>query len=134
MKLEQQVCSLELAKKLKELGVKQESLFWYERVKVAGKNEWLKDWTLAFNNNSKPYSEAYILSAFTVAELGQILPDKILYELYHDHLWQINAYGQKIIVDTEADARAKMLIYLLENKLIYKRKIEGLRVEKKYET
>ena len=29
MKLEQQVCSLELAQKLKELGVKQESLFYW---------------------------------------------------------------------------------------------------------
>ena len=29
MKLEKQVCSLELAKKLKELGVKQESLWFY---------------------------------------------------------------------------------------------------------
>jgi hypothetical protein len=32
MKLEQQVCSLQLANKLKELGVKQESLcFWVKR-------------------------------------------------------------------------------------------------------
>ena len=29
MKLEDQVCSLELAKKLKELGVKQDSLFYW---------------------------------------------------------------------------------------------------------
>jgi hypothetical protein len=29
MNLNQQVCSLELARKLKELGVKQESYFWW---------------------------------------------------------------------------------------------------------
>ena len=29
MKIESQVCSLELAKKLKELGVKQESLYYW---------------------------------------------------------------------------------------------------------
>ncbi len=34
MKFEEQVCSLQIAKKLKELGVRQESLFW-----------WLEVWT-----------------------------------------------------------------------------------------
>jgi hypothetical protein len=74
MEVEKQVCNLELAKRLKKLGVKQESAFWWEQIKVAGKNEWHKDWTLAFNSYSKPYDATHIVSAFTVAELGEMLP------------------------------------------------------------
>ena len=36
MKLEEQVCSLELAKELKELGVKQDSMFYWEHTETLG--------------------------------------------------------------------------------------------------
>lgn len=122
MKLEQQVCSLELAKKLKELGVKQESLFyWYSLI-----NSWRID--------NKKSNESDI-SAFTVAELGEMLPSQIkymgyVYEFVMTKNWTKKGWyanyeklenkvrGMIEGVDTEADARAKMLIYLLENKLI----------------
>ena len=42
MKLEDQVVSLELAKKLKELGVKQESLFYWGYYQVSANEEILK--------------------------------------------------------------------------------------------
>lgn len=137
MKLENQVASLELAKRLKELGVKQESL-WY----------WLKAYSDdryhvvlegGFNKFNK---DDY--SAFTVAELGEMLPNTIdinetettkwhgstysnlhtiaLLELHKGDI-EYSAIGMKryfcsVSGDTEADARAKMLIYLIENKLI----------------
>ena len=77
MTLETQVTSLELSKSLKELGLKQESAFWYEQTKIAGRNEWKKEWELCFNNNTKPYTQDHIVSAFTVAELGEMLPERV---------------------------------------------------------
>jgi hypothetical protein len=116
MKLEDQVCSLELAKRLKELGVRQESSFYWS---PAG---FLKE---GISQNDKS------VRAFTVAELGELLPSfilngedrKFLY-CYADDLgyWRISyaKWGQTGIAiekrKNEADARALMLIYLLENK------------------
>lgn len=118
MKLDQQVVSLELAQKLKGLGVKQESLFkWIFIIK-------------------RPYELVYLpveikksFSAFTLAELGEMLPSNYqsyrkggdgLYTCEFDlELWEIEPeFAKRIDADTEADARAKMLIYLLENNLI----------------
>lgn len=134
MKLEEQLCSLDLAKRLKKLGVKQESTFWYEQDKEAGRNVWSKDWRLAFNNYSKPYDDKHICSAFSVAELGDMLPIKIATGhrgISSDLLgitkgtwengdrWQVMYYDEKFFnAPTEADARARMLIYLLKNNLI----------------
>ena len=66
MKLEDQVCSFELAKQLKEFGVKQDSYFVY---------------TMSENTNISiiPHDEldgmyAFKWAAFTVAELGEMLP------------------------------------------------------------
>ena len=116
MKLEKQVCSLELAKKLKELGVKQESV-WY--------------WTQTFNPKRKPHPYQFEIqgcgradthhkySAFTVAELGEMLPSGY-YSIREGSVWEcwLRNGTQKVEASTEADARAKMLIYLLENKLM----------------
>lgn len=168
MKLEQQVTSLEISKRLKELGVKQESLFWW----IKGKIEWgyegdwevseSKDW---FIHDAKPNSfdfkskkgdeyekmsdEEFVLwnerdrkfreeqadhvcSAFTVAELGEMLPEIIQSDGMQFDL-EISKYGKYWYVKylnhnagslvymevfTEADARGKMLIYLLENNLL----------------
>ena len=64
MKLENQLTTLETSKKLKELGVKQDSIWWW--------NWWDKD-------AGDIYTEILdtadgFASAFTVAELGEILP------------------------------------------------------------
>lgn len=130
MKLEDQVCSLEYARKLKELGVKQESL-WY----------WCSDTgEMTFSKNCEPYKKAKCgqhLSRFTVAELGEMLPEYIVYktefkagkrkEIKARLEYQKNCLSYQdnteIVVQffdatTEANARAKMLIYLLENGLI----------------
>lgn len=113
MNLEQQVCSLELAKKLKELGIEQKSIFYH----------------LPFYATT---DEENRVSAFTVAELGEMLfpfnivtykykkGKKFIYEVaIQDMEMRINkTYEPSHKADTEANARAKMLIYLLENKLI----------------
>lgn len=131
MTLENQVVSLELAKKLKKLGVKQESLFWW--------NELFEMSVTKYILNYGRFNRVEAFSAFTVAELGEMLPafikhDKRHFKLYvaknENDEWFIEYQGwtsqllenYELLVQrnaaTEADARAKMLIYLLENKLI----------------
>jgi len=115
MKLEQQVVSLELAQKLKELGVKQESfLYWTERWMPHQKEPYVLD----MNIHGKQYS------AFTVAELGEMLPKGCFTTKTEsdEFPWRCEYKGGYGVIasgaDTEADARAKMLVYLLENNLI----------------
>lgn len=133
MKVEKQVCSLKLAKRLKELGVKQESLWYYvAQAQYADDEEVDPIWVLRSDKQSCKM-ERY--SAFTVAEFGEMLPSAI----------KLNGISSAVLTGkmkngtcfcglyssvekaqaeysalTEADARAKMLIYLLENKLINK--------------
>lgn len=130
MKLEQQVVTLGLAKKLKELGVKQESYF-----------EWRQyEWGWNVGKTQSMADELDFVSAFTVAELGEMLPVRdylsegivkdredlaswVTFKSdgkWHCHLtWRYSRDKVEAIkADTEADARAIMLIYLLENKLI----------------
>jgi hypothetical protein len=186
MKLENQVVSLEWAKKLKDLGVKQESHFsWF--------NATDRDDTPSLNRSGHhcptcshphaPYFEE--ISAFTVGELGDLLPTDISAEVLNKRFpfvenrnathgsddemlqveeeitsdmksvfkdlddwgedysdgygygirlsygrgkklsyyfntdeWECNYEVLEIDGDTEADARAKMLCYLIENRLV----------------
>ena len=135
MELEQQVTSLELSKKLKELGVPQESLAYFIKNECIDKDYNCRNdddyFDLHIFDSWEPMSKSLTMSktefysAFTVAELGEMLPD-----------WSSGAKGggkwgynficggkfsqldDDIEENTEADARAKTLIYLFENKLI----------------
>lgn len=126
MELENQVCSLELAKQLKELGVKQESYAWWSEI-LSTENGWY--WrVLTGGGQGKDYC-----SAFTVAELGEILPSETLLTGRRNGHWRIMSWGAFSEVEdrrfddikpsafesnTEADARAKMLIYFIKNKFV----------------
>lgn len=124
MELQQQVTSLELSKKLKVLGVKQDGYYVYSKI---------MDFVeiLQRSTGIAEFGEV-IASAFTVAELGELLPQNfdddgknwtwssylsingwnVSYETMDEEgLYEVSALK-------EADARAKMLIYLLENMLI----------------
>ena len=124
MKLENQVCSLELAKELKELGVKQESLWDWEYHSQDGK-KWFWEIQPLFSGYVK---EELRTSAFTVAELGEYLKvissDELhIFYLEQNDEWVSNFYDYtpdfpQYTSNTEADARAKMLIYLIKNNLI----------------
>lgn len=146
MELSKQVVSLELAKKLKELGVKQESLFIWVNDAVSDEG-----WEVM----RQKYRFVKTCAAFTVAELGEMLPAYVQVpynevtaqlrkdidsednglqgvwlsidksQVFNDDLgeeWSA-VYGDNgsIVVETTAktiaDAMAKMLIYLIENKL-----------------
>src|ERR1043165_9829731 len=132
MKLEDQVCSLDLAKKLKELGVEQESYFYFWRDAVAAHAGLPESFYLSHDGENPPDYPAF--SAFTVAELGEMLPnysstrrprcrlkkhDPEVFGNFHHHSWEcaVNTLDKQY-AHTEADARAKMLIYLIENGLI----------------
>lgn len=91
MKLEDQVTSLELSKRLKELGVKQESLLWWiewgddievcdeEYIEFHEKSDYPR---VVFCHTCKPElgvpPKSNIVSAFTASELGEMLPDRAI--------------------------------------------------------
>jgi hypothetical protein len=125
MRLEEQVTSLDISKRLKTLDVPQESLFyWYKSVYTEAHPDGWKIGGLEV----KPY-EGEKYSAFTVAELGAMLPAEIdhYYSLrltkdslirYHYVVYKPVAEGTEVLFavgdETEADARAKALLYLLK--------------------
>lgn len=132
MKLQDQVITLEQAKKLKELGVNGDSAFrWLCLSEVNGLNSTYDYWEIHYDNPIKVCKDR--LPAYTVAELGQVLPfwvedpeDKQCYplDMYRfnpDWEWHIAYQGTSdkslisLTAHTEAEARAKMLIHLLEN-------------------
>lgn len=80
MKLENQVCSLEQAKKLKELGINQESEFLYFTGHYVGNTtSYDLGWRGEFlsRDGETPLDQPHI-AAFTVAELGVMLGNKAL--------------------------------------------------------
>ena len=117
MKIKNQVCSLELAKKLKELGVKKEGYFAYYYNPYHGG---VSAKTLLWEYKKERYQyKSFACFAFTVAELGEILPKKVNWKmLYYKDVWNLDFGDYRVGEKTEADARAKMLIYLIENSLI----------------
>lgn len=131
MKLEDQVCTQEQAKKIKELGVIQKSLFYhhpaFERP-VFGE-EWTTEAGKQYKKTLVCNDKRGSASAFTVAELGVLLPkglggnDGHNWSFYHRHCWKgesvgYSSYGINPIEQgwfiTEAESRADMLIQLLE--------------------
>ena len=121
MKLEQQVCTLEQAKKLKELGVEQKVLYQWKVNDVQ---------TVVIDTPMAMWIERYVppvgnafYAAFTVAELGVMLPN--YYESHKgamDDTWYCGMLeggdGEYFAIEkTESEARAAMLIYLLGNHL-----------------
>lgn len=142
--LEKQCCSLESARKLKELGCPQNSLFyWYPiaeyELKIVGYPEGravncptgkILRWELGGYDDEHYYNtleKEQRCSAYTVAELGEMLPhfinNKFLtirkfnngfdtsYMMDEGYLWCFDS-------NSLAESCAKMLIYLLENKLM----------------
>lgn len=128
MKFDQQVCNLELAEQLKELGVKQKSLFVWSVSSLTTMEPEITTLIYAASIHGKGID----CSAFTVAELGEMLPSDIVSytKLGMGYAWQVHLemldddFPPKLkeknfqSADNEADARAKMLIYLLEHKII----------------
>lgn len=131
MELEEQVVSLGLAKQLKELGVKQDSLFYYCQLRDLETD--YTDILMSGEISTKEtnYSVAILCSAFTVAELGKMLPAALgcyntfkgieyrgIYtqtEVEIKVVWICTNEKYYAKARKEADARAKMLVYLLSS-------------------
>lgn len=141
MKIEDQLCDLEYAKRLEELGVRQNGYFSYYGKNLKSKSDVVID-LKSFGMNC--YGEIDVVSAFTVSELGAMLPFKIIIgghqyyyatgktskddKYYSEHDVNYVNYGDEgclcLEIDkNEANARAKMLIYLIEKDLV---KVEDL--------
>jgi hypothetical protein len=124
MKLEQQVCSLELAKKLKELGIDDYNSLFHWRYGGKSKPE-LQRFNRSHTGHELTNNDDVTFewcSAFTVAELGEMLPQyfsntKVEPFLFEGYIQDIGN-KEEFSGDTEANCRANMLIYLLENNLL----------------
>ena len=133
MKIEDQVCSLDQAKKLKELGLSQESIFSWcgdeNHIPEGSDKPWI--WvgrTEPANNMELDYREDVpsakpFAGAFTVAELGVMLENWTNKSPISTPAgnWEIimNSKGDEFQMSgtykTEAEARAAMLIHILES-------------------
>jgi len=114
MKLQDQVVSLELSKQLKEAGYRQEGLWWWQLTGFPIEEYYNGKLT---NNPNNETLRAII--APTVAELGEALPDTFVsgqLDIKSNKPHTFACYGWSQIpqqeADTEANARAKMWLYL----------------------
>jgi hypothetical protein len=131
MTIEKQVTNLEISKRLKELGVKQESIFsWYMYTSGDLNDGVAESYKIMMGTPHKNTSE---ISAFTVAELGEMVLSPMSgignltcvknYMGGKDTGWCVGYTSTvndeskipRICAQTEAVARGEMLIYLLEN-------------------
>lgn len=126
--LEQQVAYVGLCLRLKELSVPQECMFYWTEGKDLYEFSGAISTDWAIGRKKHPSS----VSAFTVAELGVMLPPWVSSAKNNfgdPNRWycaDVDGHTQKpptfrklIEADTEADARAKMLIHLIETGLLY---------------
>lgn len=130
MTKEEQVCTLEQAIKLRELGMPQDSLFyWIDR---GGQSR------LVFEKNIEFIDQLPIISAYTVAELGEMMPYQYLNPaaiITASHLnpddamvtvwktgkeWRFRGGPDNVCSKqmSEAQARAGLLISLIENGIV----------------
>lgn len=128
MELKDQVSNAELSNKIKKLGITAPSLFFREW--TGAKDSEVESW-----GGGHSYYGIDNVNCYTVAELGELLPHIIKHKFVL-RMWKnengyfidyLDAYTDKSFSfpeifsfhsdKNEANARAKMLIYLLENKL-----------------
>lgn len=139
-KCKEQVVSLDIAKELKEAGYPQEGLWWWQR---HGKRKW--DLECSVYLGESEYSDDDIVAP-TVAELGEALPrdihipnrktndlrdrksyffrsEKVDEGVFCKNGWDVGYVGRPYALhyeqaNTEANARARMWLYLKKEGLI----------------
>ena len=118
MNLQDQVVSLELSKRLKELGVEQDSIFYW-----AETFDNIEKFKLFFDG--KPDKKAREYHAFAVAELGEMLPCFTKTEKYLSKgkvRWNsteyVTAENHSCHAESEVDSKARLLIHLIEKGIV----------------
>jgi hypothetical protein len=136
MKIEDQVCTFEQAKKLKEIGIDQDGYYCYlensaSKIDFGDVNEMFERHIHDYGISAHPegfdgsFKESSWI-AFTCAELGAMLPDyHFVYKKSAGFISmkQNGCHGVAdgtvggIVFKTEAECKANLLIYLLEKKM-----------------
>lgn len=123
MKLQSQCTSLEISKKLKSLGVKQdESIFYWCERDLGGEwdirpAKWVFEQEIALGHDYKNTE----ISAFTVAELGEIFKTRVTEEILFKLPPEIAPEDDSEFLDPKvfsADFWGKALVFLIEQALI----------------
>lgn len=125
MKLEDQVISLDAAKKLKDLGIIQDSIYW-----------WDENDKEIYGSSDGSAKDLGCCSAYTVAELGIMLPEWVYSKLNSGggEKWCCMMVESHVRIPkkirlkdfyakTESEARGAMLIHLLSKKILTIKKV-----------
>lgn len=126
MKLEQQLTSKKISEKLGRLGMKHDSLYMWVKYSLWDEAKiWDSDIEKEFRNECLSGKREYAYPAYTVAELGEFLNKagadnfiKAYGEVFNfKGTGRVGTLGVINLMRTP-DMGGKMLIYLIENKLI----------------
>lgn len=146
MRIEEQVCKTELALRLEEAGIKKPSVFFWKNAMLTAYEWQMQDWWLddvdfdADDAASNDYSRTrkvgmQCVHAYSAAELWEMMPAYLNVGGYSCELTIIRSsvwrfyYGDPSKIpeavyftahtdDTEADARARFVLYLIEKGII----------------
>lgn len=119
------VTSLELSKKLKELGVKQESEFYWNKKRKVTRVKHIKKY-YCYLSEASTEVEGYDIvgrnvSAFLSSEIGEVFKNvdySDIWGAYQSCGGNEIGLGQIVMQSIDINFLARMLIYLIENSII----------------
>lgn len=126
MKLQNQCCTRQQGERLEELGVKGTPMFCHCYVSVDSENSTVAILPTGFELNIPDLGTTWIAPAFTVAELGVMLPTgydtmristKVEATMWQGYDLEGNEFTEEPF-NTEAECRAAMLINLIETEAV----------------
>ena len=129
MNIEEQICSIEMAAYLDKIGVRADSIFSYRTHLDPNSGEVFK-WNLVFRDDGIDYDRE--INAYTVAELGEMLPDWFLTSKTFSDI-AIGTHPPELaskipaFEGNEVERRARTLIWLVEKGHEATNKLAGIR-------
>ena len=113
IELEKQLTSLRLSRELKKLGVRQDSVYLWIEYPDGTFHVELTRYAISLGGKEKE-----LFAAFTVAEHGKALPQGIYSYKFAENDYRVWNKTISFSETKEADARAKMRIYLIKEGII----------------